>query len=90
MLIWKRNLKKIPNKGYVEQYIKQIDDNENYISVNLAVNETVLCLNWSFFILIWDYRKDLNDIDDLEDIKTFFKKNCHKISWRSDSFILLD
>jgi hypothetical protein len=41
----KEKFKKVPNKGGVKQYIKQIDDDGNYISVNLSVNETVLVLN---------------------------------------------
>lgn len=70
-------------------YIKQIDDNENYISVNLCVNETALCLNWNFFILIWDYRVDLNNLNNLKEIKNFFKNKHDKISWRSDPFEII-
>jgi hypothetical protein len=77
------------NKHFMK-YIEVTEDNEIYISVNLLFNETALYINWNFFILIGDFRKEIEEINDLQEIKDFFKKNFDKISGLSDNFILLD
>ena len=60
-----------------------------HLSINISLNETALVINNKFFIINWDYRKDLKKLNTIEEIKTFFKNNQDKISWRSDDFDFL-
>jgi len=60
-----------------------------HLSINIPLNETALVINNKFFIINWDYRKDLKKLNTIEEIKTFFKNNQDKISWRSDDFDFL-
>lgn len=67
-------------------YISNIEDNI-WISVNLPLNETALCMWGKFYIIMWDYRKDLEKLTSLDEVKEYFKSNEDKIWFWSNDFI---
>ena len=81
--MFKKSQKKLDIR---QNYIKNISDNI-WISINPAVNETALCMDWNFYIIMWNYRDELENLNDLEEIKSFFKSNEDKKGSWSDDFI---
>ena len=66
-----------------KQNIANIEENI-YISVNWRLNETALVIDWRYYIIDWNFQKELEKLKTLEEVKKFFKDNEDKKSSRSE------
>ena len=66
-----------------KQNIASIEENI-YISVSWRVNETALVIYWQYYIIDWNFQKELEKLKTLEEVKKFFKDNEDKKSSRSN------
>ena len=74
---------KFKKRVITKQNIASIEENI-YISINLRVNETALVIYWQYYIIDWNFQKELEKLKTLEEVKKFFKDNEDKKSSRSE------
>lgn len=67
----------------VKQRISYIEE-DIYVSINWRLNETALVINWRYYIIDWNFQKELEKLKTLEEVKKFFKDNEDKKSSRSE------
>ena len=55
----------------VKQRISYIEE-DIYVSINWRLNETALVINWRYYIIDWNFQKELEKLKTLEEVKKFF------------------
>jgi len=61
------------------------EEKDVWISINNSIWETALCMDWEYYIIMWDFEKELTDMNDIEEVKKFFKdKENLKGFWSND------